>query len=125
MAFKEPNLVVCPYCKKQADVATGRDVYPGRTDLKNLKFYVCLPCDARVGCHNNSGKPFGTLANAPLRIARSKAHRAFDPLWKDGDLTRKQAYAWLASAMDIHVADCHISHFSEWQCEEVIQICRK
>jgi len=124
MAFKEPNVVICPYCEKRADVATGRDVYPNQTGLKNLKFYVCLDCDARVGCHKNSGKPFGTLANADLRIARSQAHRVFDPKWRNGDMTRKQAYAWLADKMDIHVADCHISHFGEWQCQEVVAVCQ-
>jgi len=43
----------------------------------------------------------GRLANAQLRSARRDAHASFDSLWRDGAMSRSQAYAWLAAALGI------------------------
>jgi hypothetical protein len=76
----------------------------------------CRPCDASVGCHGHSKTPLGTLAKAALRKARHSAHGVFDPLWKTGHYTRRQAYQLLADEMNIPFADCHIANFNEDQC---------
>ena len=64
-------------------------------------------------------KPFGKLANKELRKARSAAHRAFDPLWKFGDMEIKEAYTWLADTLGINSSDCHIGMFDVPTCEDV------
>lgn len=113
----------CDYCGQPSVPADGRTVYPYRPDLWHQRFFMCEPCDAWVGTHRKSGLPLGRLANAELRRARMAAHAAFDPIWKDGDMSRTRAYEWLAEAMGIEPDYCHIGLFDVWQCEKVKQLC--
>ena len=112
---------LCPYCKGKTELVTGDVIYPHRTDLYKKYFWICKPCDAYVGTHPGTDKPLGRLADENLRSAKRRAHAAFDPLWKSGKMTRKQAYQWLADQMQIAVEDCHIGWFDERLCLEVIE----
>ena len=118
--------VYCPYCRAEAPLVDGTVVYPHRPDLASLRFYRCTPCDAHVGCHKGTTTPLGRLANAELRKAKQRAHAAFDPLWKGGKrkLSRSAAYSWLAKAMQMMPADCHIGMMDVGQCQRVVEVCR-
>lgn len=98
----------------------GREVYPHRPDLFALNFYRCAPCDAYVGTHKGTKTPLGTPANAPLRAARSRAHAAFDPIWREGKMSRTRAYAWLSRQLGLPPAETHIGMFSAEQCAAVV-----
>jgi hypothetical protein len=113
----------CPYCGNDAELLTGREIYPHRQDLFGLKFWACLPCIAWVGTHKNSkdNAPLGILANPQLRIAKMKAHAAFDPLWRSGKMSRKQAYSWLSKALDIPKEEAHIGMFNAEMCMRVVK----
>lgn len=115
----------CPYCGADAELSTGYKVYPHRPDLASLKIWACFPCDAWVGTHKNSpnNAPLGRLANAELRVAKRKAHAAFDPLWKSGQMSRKKAYALLSEKMKLKPEDTHIGMFDVEQCKVVIMLC--
>ncbi len=115
--------IKCDYCGKEAKKTTGAEIYPHRDDLHALKFYACMPCAAWVGCHKKTGKPLGRLANADLRKAKMNAHKAFDPLWKNGDMTRGDAYAWLSNELCISRDKCHIGMFDIDQCWSVVDAC--
>lgn len=115
----------CPYCGDWSAKVTGADIYRGRPDLSHKTFYRCDPCNAHVGCHPGTDTPLGTLANRELRRARSSAHKAFDPLWRNAEHrgeARRAAYARLAEALGIDGKDCHIAHFDEAQCARVVEI---
>jgi len=105
-------------------LVTGKVIYPKRRDLFGKHYYLCALCDAYVGCHDGTLAPFGRLANRKLRAAKQAAHAVFDPLWRSGRVTRKQAYAWLAKELGITTANCHIGMFDEDVCASVVQICR-
>lgn len=117
----------CLYCGRFSKRVTGKVIYPHRPDLHNLTFYQCAPCDAYVGCHKGGDgrKPLGRLANADLRAAKSAAHRAFDPMWRDDSTFEKRhhAYAWLAGELGIGLGDCHIGMFDLEQCQKVVALC--
>lgn len=127
----------CPYCGKAALLVDGFSVYPKRLDLADLNFWVCEPCNARVGCHkqgdwmfangdriqSDGALPMGSLAHPVLRALRGEAHAAFDPLWKTGAMGRSEAYAWLK--VTIGVEDCHIGGFDTEQCNLVIANCNR
>jgi len=119
------NELLCPYCGEKAKMVGGKEIYPHRPDLYQLNFYQCAPCDAYVGCHKTGdGKqPLGRLANAELRKAKSAAHAAFDPMWKDGKKKRGSAYAWLSDQLGIDKRDCHIGMFDVETCRRVVEIC--
>lgn len=113
--------VVCPYCGSGADLVSGQSVYPHRSDLFHKWFYMCSPCDARVGCHPKSKRPLGRLANSELRRWKMKAHAAFDPLWKSKKMSRKEAYSWLSDRLGIHPDETHIGMFDVEMCKKVIK----
>lgn len=122
--------VVCPYCNSKAKLVGGAAVYPHRADLYDLKFWHCKPCDAYVGCHkpnrhNNFDPtvPLGRLADGQLRKAKSAAHMTFDRIWKEGYKSRTDAYAWLASKLEISVDACHIGMFDVDMCNKVQGAC--
>lgn len=114
--------VVCDYCRAAARLTTGREVYPHRPDLFAKPFYVCTPCDARVGCHPGTNNVLGRLANAELRGAKQAAHAALDPLWRSGQFKRKDAYYRLSKALGIAFADCHIGMFDVETCRRVVAV---
>lgn len=92
-------------------------------DSKWGKWYACTrfpACDGAVGCHKGTDRPLGTLADKPTRQARKEAHEAFDPLWQDGDMTRSEAYAWLASEMGL--GEVHIGEMSREECAQVVEL---
>jgi hypothetical protein len=113
--------IICQYCSNEAKEVTGKEIYPHRKDLYNLKFYQCEPCNAYVGCHRKSGVPFGTLANANTRKARNKAHAHFDKFWKGRKMDRKDCYILLSHFMGISVKKTHIGNFNVEQCGMVLE----
>ena len=120
---------ICPYCASPALLVTGADIYKRRPDLAALKFWRCEPCGAYVGCHRygvgygDGTRPLGRLANAELRIAKKTAHAVFDPIWKDGMMKRREAYAWLADAIGTPIDQTHIGEFDVGLCNDVIDAC--
>jgi hypothetical protein len=120
--------VYCDYCKQPAVLVTGSDIYPHRKDLHYGMYWQCKKCSAYVGVHRNSNnKPLGRLANAELREAKQEAHKAFDPIWKEGQLTRSQAYRWLYYQLrdqyNIKKKNCHIGTFDVEACTRTVAIC--
>ena len=120
----------CPYCAKPATLVMGALLYPHRPELAERRFWECADCQAWVGCHTPRGdddphcpRPLGTLADASLRRWRNSAHALFDPLWQSGQMTRGQAYEWLAEKMGLPKAQCFIGGFDEAQCQAVVEIC--
>lgn len=117
---------ICPYCGKWSVLVTGETIYPHRPDLHNRRFYLCAPCNAYVGCHPGTDKALGTLADAALRVARSRAHSAFDPLWRNAPgnrgKARRESYKQLAAMMGIEYKDCHIAQFDIEQCRRVVEL---
>lgn len=118
--------VTCHYCNNNAELVTGREIYPTLVKLHQKKFWRCLPCKAWVGTHEASldFKPLGLLAKKELRDLKMRAHAAFDPVWKDGKMKRAEAYAWLAEKMGLETKRCHIGWFNEEKCQKVIDVCR-
>lgn len=124
--------VLCPYCGSKAVLTNLSDLFPNKGFInegvwRTSRMYVCSrypKCDARVGCHPNTEKPLGFLANAKLRNARRKAHTAFDPIWKNKVMPRYNAYDWLSKRMGVHIDDCHFGNFDLDDCHRAEYICR-
>jgi hypothetical protein len=115
----------CPYCVQDAKLVTGEEIYPKRPDLHKKKYWLCSACGAYVGCHGDTDKPLGRLADAQLRALKIKAHIALDRLWKNGHMSRTYAYLWLAEQLGIAECECHIGMFSTQRCKDVITLCNE
>lgn len=110
----------CPYCDRPAKWVDNAEIY-GRRYGKSYMMWWCKPCDALVGCHNNTEKPLGTLANKELRNWRRQAHAVFDPSWKlNPAVSRRRAYVLLAEhfGKPIHIGESDIQ-----TCKEIIYYC--
>jgi len=118
-----PPPTACPVCGQRPELVTGAIVYPHRPDLHAKMFWRCPQGCAYVGCHAGTQTPLGVLATEGMRRARIRAHDAFDALWKDGLLTRTNAYRELASRLGIPGAQCHIGQFDEETCGRVVEVC--
>lgn len=82
-------------------------------------------CDCYVAAHRKTMLPMGTLADKALRKKRHDAHVALDSLWKNGVMSRKEAYRLLQLSMGLPAEDAHIAKFSAARCDEVIALSRR
>ncbi|MFK8771693.1 zinc-finger-containing protein [Aeromonas caviae] len=112
----------CPYCGKTSVLTSSREVYGGR-NFGPIYLCKCLPGYAYVGCHKDTIKPLGRLADKELRYWKKEAHAAFDPLWKSKKMKRGHAYGWLAEQLGISKEECHIGMFDVATCERVKYLC--
>jgi hypothetical protein len=105
--------VICPYCGKEAVWCENKEIY-GKNYGNSYMCYLCKDCNAYVGCHQNTERPLGTMANKELRELRIKCHSNFDKLWKSKYLKRWEAYKYLSELMEM--ADAHIGNFTKEEC---------
>lgn len=118
----------CPYCGAKVLLKEANYVYHSAESKDWGKVWVCSnfpKCDSYVGCHKGTEIPLGRLANERLRTLKAEAHRQFDPIWKSGLMSRKEAYKWLADMLMIPNEECHIGMFDVKMCQKVIQLCKK
>lgn len=108
----------CPYCFEEVPWVENSAIY-GRRYGKSYMCYYCKPCDAYVGCHNNTKKPLGTMANKELREWRVKAHAHIDPVWKEGKRSRGDVYFILSSILgkQIHIGESDIE-----TCKRILEV---
>jgi len=78
---------------------------------------LCKPCEAFVGCHQNTKKPLGAMANRAIREARKKVHRHIDYYWKSGQVPRGRLYAILSRAIGktYHTGESNVE-----DCEKIL-----
>ena len=112
---------VCPFCSCAVRL----------TGTRTGHRWCCVSCDAHVDCYVGTVRPRGTLANAPMRIARTQAQDAIDALWmhrarRTGKraMAKAQAYEWLADSLGIAPRDCDVARFTLAQCEHTLTACR-
>lgn len=104
-------LIHCCGCNKttEANLVSGFEVYKHRKDLASLPFWQCPRCLNFVGCHHNTKdrtRPLGTIPTPEIKRLRMEIHSILDPMWKDGDIGRKELYSYLNKNLgyDYHTA---------------------
>lgn len=119
------NASVCPYCQETSELRRADEVYGPKA--RAGYWYVCPgypDCDSYVGVQKGTTIPLGSMANACFRAKRRAAHEAFDRLWKEGGMSRNEAYRWLGKALLLTSGQAHIARFTESQCDLFIRVCR-
>jgi hypothetical protein len=89
--------IFCCGCGKpvNATLTSGSAIYPRRTDLAALPFWICNACGNYVGCHHKTKdrtKPLGNIPTPELRNARKHIHAILDPIWRSGKMSRADIY---------------------------------
>lgn len=111
----------CPYCGSIATLRESRYVYGD--DNFGGHLYVCSKypvCNSYVSVNERTLQPMGPLANGDLRHMRIEAHRAFDRIWRSGIMTRSDAYRWMQARFGLKPSQAHISQFSTYLCQAII-----
>lgn len=111
---------ICDYCGGKVIRCPSQVLY-GKRGVGEI--YLCTNCNAAVGV-DKDGRPKGRLANATLRTTRIAAHAEFDRLWKSGEMTRSEAYAWMAQQMHLPLHAAHIGNFNMEQCATLMELCQ-
>lgn len=73
-----------------------------------------------MGCHPNTTIALGRIANKELREAKKEAHKYFDMIWKNKNLTRQEAYTWLSQQLNLQREQTHIGMFNIQQCKDTV-----
>ena len=93
--------IYCCGCSQdtEANLVSGKEIYPHRPDLYSLPFWKCPVCNNFVGCHHktkNRTQPLGSIPTPQIRQARKNIHAVLDPLWKSGKMKRSELYSTLS-----------------------------
>jgi len=114
--------IYCCGCNKKVKpvLVNGKVVYPHRTDLNNLQFYMCEKCKNFVGCHRNKYQnktkqpiPLGVIPTKEIKIVRRQIHSLIDPLWKNGRISRSKLYAVLSKKLGYNYHTANIRSVEE------------
>jgi polyhydroxyalkanoate synthesis regulator phasin len=60
-------------------------------------------------------------ADQPTKELRTACHRVFDEWWRQGEMTRRQAYRMLQELMEMSPEDAHFGRFDADQCREFLK----
>lgn len=112
---------ICRYCSGTVILCDSSVIY-GKS-YGNI--YLCTNCRAYVGVHKATNEPLGTLADAKLREKRKVTHTFFDAWWQAEELSRANAYKWLARMLELPPEEAHIARFDADMCDIVIELCRE
>lgn len=116
----------CPYCWRRADLVDSMAVYKTRSFGP---IWICVRCEAWVGCHRNSKDyaPLGRLADGTLRRLKMEVHAFLDPWWRDlpggaRAKKRKTIYALLGAELGLEAEACHVGEMDDALCERAIDL---
>jgi hypothetical protein len=118
MSIEEINSGLwCPGCNCKTELIDSIVIYKVRS---YGMVYRCPKCFAYVGCHKGTTVALGRVANKELREAKKEAHKYFDMIWQNGNLSRGESYKWLSDHLDIPIEKTHIGMFDIKQCKDAI-----
>ncbi len=112
----------CPYCGSTVIYRSADGIY--NENNNHVMLYVCSKypeCDSYVRVHEGTTRPVGTMANSDLRALRDKTHKQFDRLYKNGFMSKSDAYRWLADILHTTMSEAHIGFLDEKSCLMVME----
>lgn len=98
---KQNKLIFCIECDKdvEAELVSGRDVYPHRPDLYTRMFWKCPNCGNFVGTHKKTGIELGCIPDKKIKTVRRQIHSMLDPIWERRILQRAEVYSKLSESL--------------------------
>lgn len=89
--------IYCCNCSKDVDarLTSGKEIYPHRSDLGDLPFWICDCCKQFVGCHHKTTEktnPLGVIPSPEIKEKRKVIHELLDPIWRQDRIRRNDVY---------------------------------
>jgi len=120
----------CLDCGGASVLTPGTELFSYGAE-RDLMYWVCEDCFARVRCHDGSTRPMGRPAGRSTALLRREAHLLFDAIWSpcagsmiDGMSAREWLYHALATDLGLSRDRCHIGMFNDEMCRRVIAWCQ-
>lgn len=113
----------CPKCKQQVEIITEMRLYNRVHD--GSKYIGCYECNLYVKLDKRTGKPLGYMADRKTRLARKEAHKYLDKVWRDGILTRDEAYQYLRDNLHKSRSEGHIAKLNKTECDILIKVLKR
>lgn len=116
----------CPYCRSPVRFRSADGIY--KTNPNGVQLLVCSrypECDAYVSVVAGTKTPMGSLANKQLRTLRRRAHEHFNCIYKNGLMSKEEAYSWLACILHVPMSQAHIGYLGDYYCQVVIDESKK
>ncbi len=121
------ELPPCPYCGKPTEIVDSIKIY--RTSYGMVWICTNWPfCNSYVGCHKDTNRPKGTIADHELRELRKECHALFDPQWLntvDRKTARRRCYQSLSDRLNLRSDQTHFGMFDVDTCKRAIAILGK
>lgn len=80
-----------------------------------------MGADAKLNAVQSGLRSMSAAMMKDIKILRGETHRVFDQLWKDGWMSRTEAYVWLARSMHLPREKAHIEQFTHTQCYDCMR----
>ena len=100
----------CNYCNNEAEWVENKVIY-GRNYGDSYMIWLCRPCDAYVGCHQNTKNPLGRMSNKEERELKKEVKKAY--LAKFEQYGKRWYYKHLAEMLDIPMQEAHFGMFDK------------
>lgn len=111
----------CNYCNQEAQWVENKAIYR-KNYGKSYMIWWCKPCDAYVGCHNNTKDALGSLANKELRELRKEAKQLWivknNIDWQNST-SKKNGYRELRKQLGY---DFHFGESTLEECKQIIKL---
>lgn len=80
-------------------------------------------CRAYVGCHTNTYKPLGLLADRRTRTARKAAYASLEAYCNRMGIPHSNMAGWVAKQLNVSVSRSGIGWLDINQCRQLIELC--
>lgn len=100
----------------EARLTDGSEIYPHRSDLYTLPFWICDSCNGFVGCHHKTKdrtRPLGIIPTKEIKQNRKKIHALLDQIWKQGRVRRVDCYKRLSQVIGRQYHTAELKSLSE------------
>lgn len=90
--------IECIACDKVVSprLVQGKQIYPHRKDLWNIKLWKCEDCNNYVATHKGTLTPLGIIPTPRIRKERGGVHLILDPIWQSKKVSRNNVYKYLS-----------------------------
>lgn len=115
----------CHLCGGKVELVENKVMYGFNRGWPWIWLCQTPGCRAYVGCHANTHRPLGTLADRRTREARQAAYAALQGYCNRAGMPYADAKGWVASKLRVSEACSGIGWLTIAQCQRLVELCQQ